>query len=304
MPAPTRPPRSRLLSSAALVFAAATAWPFLAAGDAPALALRVIDPPVVAFDSTALGRATHSLRLSLTNQGLEQAKVEPLALHFRPVRDGVEFACEEPRSRDDRWPTTLDRGAAFSFSREVTCDTPLPGRYDVEILGRPRGVAAAVERTFGSFPLQVEPGSKPPVVLPWERSLHAAASGTKDMRPSKDPFAARIVVALINGTRAPVTLAPVRATMRVTRRGSSAPACAERGVDLAFAGTLAPGRSQSQSTPLGCDISTEALYDVEVSVANGAGTRVRLATHTIRVVVNTPTSPGQWDEPRGPIGGS
>jgi hypothetical protein len=143
------------------------------------------------------------------------------------------------------------------------------------------------------------------VRIPWEPSLYGAASGTKDMRPSTDPAAAHIVVALINATRAPVTLTPLRATMRITRRGSSIHACPDRSADLAFSGSLAPGRTQSLATPLGCDISPEALYDVEVSVANASGAKVRLATHGIRVRVNAPSSPGPQDDQRSPfVGGS
>jgi hypothetical protein len=93
--------------------------------------------------------------------------------------------------------------------------------------------------------------------------------------------------------------------MRVTRRGSSIQACPDRAIDLAFSGSLAPGRSQSLATPLGCNISPEALYDIEVSVANASGAKVRLATHAIRVSVTAPPSPGPQDNQRSPfVGGS
>ena len=307
-----RPPNRRATCAAsglrgapALLIAMAVASPALAGGDAGTLTLRVVDPPAVSYDSTALGRATHSLRLVLANQAAQPVAVEPIAVRFRPVRDGVVFACDEPKARDDRWPATLDSGATFSFAREVTCDTPLPGRYDVEVRGRPRSAAPAAERTYGAFALQIDPGANPPVRVPWEPSLYAAASGTKDMRPSSNPAAARIVVALINATRVPVTLTPMHATMRVTRRGSSIQACADRSADFAFTGALAPGRSQSLSTPLGCDISAEALYDVEIAVSSPNGGKLRVATHAIRVTVNAPSSPGPQDEQKSPfVGGS
>jgi hypothetical protein len=290
--------RQRIIRGASLLAALAVTAPVVAGGDAaaPSLSVRVADPPVVTFDSTALGRATHSLRISVTNQGRTPVPLEPLAVRFRPTRDGIVFACEDPRSRDDRWPATLEAGATFGFSREVTCDTPLPGRYDVEVRARSRSADASTERSVTSFAIQIDPGSNPPVRLPWDPALHGAASGTKDMRPSKDPAAARIVVALINATRAAVPLGSVRATTRVTRRGSSVHACAERGVDLAFTGALPAGRSQTLSMPLGCELSVEALYDVDVSITNASGAKVRLATHAIRVIVNAPSSPGPQDE--------
>lgn len=292
---------SVLRGAPTLLVAMAMTSPVLAGGDSGVLTFRVADPPVLAFDSTALGRATHPLRIVVANQGTLAVALEPLALRVRPVRDGIVFACDEPRSRDDRWPATLDPGATFAFSREVTCDTPFPGRYDVELRARPRSAPPSAERVYGSFALQIDPGANPPVRLPWDPSLHGAASGTKDMRPTKDPAAARIVVAMINVTHAPVTLTPVHATVRVTRHGSSTQACPDRGADLAFEGSLAPGRSRWLSTSLGCDISTEALYDVDVWVSNASGARVRLATHAIRVSVNAPSSPGPQDDPKGPV---
>jgi hypothetical protein len=103
------------------------------------------------------------------------------------------------------------------------------------------------------------------------------------MRPSKDPNHARIAVALINGTRAPVSLAPVHATVRVARRGSHVATCTEHGVDLAFTGSLGAGSSQSLGAPLGCALSAEADYDVDVSLANASGAKVHLGTYGIRV---------------------
>jgi hypothetical protein len=271
-------------------------------GDAP-LALRVVDPPVVGYEVTALGRATHPLRVVVTNRSPRPASVTPLALRFVPTRDGITFPCDDPAGRDERWPASLEGGESFTLPQTIACTTPLPGRYEVEVRARPRGAPASAERSYGTFPLQIEPGPNPPVALPWEPALRAAASGTKDMRPSTNPAAARIVVAVVNGSRAPVALAPLHAVLRVTRRGSSIQACPDRVVDLAFTGTLAAGHMRALPMPLGCDISTEALYDVDVSVTNASGGRVRIATHVIRVTVNAPSSPGPADDQRSSFAG-
>jgi len=267
------------------------------------LVIRVADPPAVSFEATALGRATHPLRFVMTNSGASSVQLEPLAFRLRPMRDGVLFSCEAPQNRDDRWPSTLDGHASFTLARDVSCETPMPGRYDVELRGRPRGGPESAERVYGSFGLQIEPGSNPPVRLPWEPSLHAAASGTKEMRPTKDPNKARIVVALINATRAPITVAPLHAVMRVTRRGSTVAPCPAQDVTLAFNGALAPGRSQALSSPLGCDLSAEAVYDVEVSATSPGGASVRLAKHAIRVAVIPPPPPRPEDAPGKVVGG-
>jgi hypothetical protein len=247
------------------------------------LVVHVTEPAPVSLDETALGRATHSLRVVLTNTGARAMHVEPLALRFRPVRGGVAFSCDEPESLDDPWPRTLDAGASFALARDVACETPLPGRYEVDVRGRPRGAPDSAERSYGSFSMQIAPGANPPVRLPWRPSLHGAGSTTKDMRPSNDPKQARFAVGLINGTRAPVPLSPVHATVRVARRGSHVATCAEHGVDLAFTGSLVAGHSQSLSAPLGCVLSAAADYDVDVSLADASGAKVHLGTYVIRV---------------------
>ncbi len=266
------------------------------AAGAPMIALRVADPMTVTFDTTALGRATHAVRLVISNPGKQTIALKPLVFQFHPMHAGVAYACEESQGNDDRWPAVLEPGSSFTLTRGVTCETPLVGRYDVEILGRPRGAPDSVTRTYGSFVLQVEPGANPPVRLPWDTSLHVAASGTKEMRPSDDRRKARIVIAVVNGTRAPVPLSPLHAVLRVSRRGSTVAPCGERTVDLSFSGSLGPGRAQTQTAPLGCDLSAEAVYDVDVSLASPAGARLHVATHTIRVGVLPPPPPREDSE--------
>lgn len=276
----------------------------VADGDPATLTVRVFDPGPISFDATALGRATHPLRFVLANPSTHVIEVKPLAFRFRPVRDGVSYACEEAASSDDRWPATLEAKGTYVLSRGVTCETPLPGRYDIEVLARPRGAPDTAERTYGSFAITVEPGANPPVRLPWQPSLHAAAAGTKDLRPSKDPNSARIVMLLVNGTSTTAALGTLRATMSVTRRGSTVPPCAPRNVDLAFSGSLAPGQTQSLTTPLGCDLSAEAVYDVDIALASAASTKVHIATHAIRVGIIPPPPPRPEDsQPGKSIGG-
>lgn len=272
-----------------------------ASPDAATLTVRVTDPPSVPFDATALGKATHLLRLVLTNTAATSVQLAPVVFRFRPVRDGIVYECSAPETRDGRYPSSLDAGASFTLDRTVSCETPLPGRYDVEILGRARSTPEGAERSFGWFALNIEPGANPPVRLPWDPSLHAAASGTKEMRPTDDPRKARIVVALSNGTHARAALSPLRATMKIARRGSTVAPCPPRSVDLPFTGSLAPGRSQSLTTPLGCEVTAEAIYDIDISVANAAGAHVHLASHALRVGVLPPPPPRGEDSPGGRV---
>jgi len=286
----------------AVAWGLAVAAPVTAVGDSSVLAVRVADPPPLAFDATALGRATRPIRIVLSNPGSTALALTPLLFRFRPLRDGVSFACEDPQGSDDRWPKTLEPGSSFMLARDLTCETPLPGHYDVEIRGRARGTDET-ERTYGSFGMDVEAGSNPPVRLPWDASLHAAAAGTREMRPTRDTNRARILVAMINGSRSPVTLAPVHATFKVTRRGSRLAPCPERTVSLAFEGSLAPGRMQTLGAGLGCDLSAEAIYDVDISIANAAGSRVKVGTQAIRVGVLPPPPPRPEDNGQARIHG-
>jgi hypothetical protein len=277
-----------------------------ATGEPTTLAMRVADPPPVAYEATALGRATHSIRLVMTNTGTRTVRLAPVVFRFRATRDNVTYACEDATGEAARWPATLDAGAAFTLRREVSCETPLPGRYEVALLGRPRGGADSAERVYGSFSLQIEAGANAPVRVPWEPALYAASSSTKDMWPTKDPSSARVVVALINASHAAVALAPVHATIRVSRRGSTTAPCAERGIELAFEGSLASGSSRAVTMPLGCALPAEAIYDVDVSIAGPGNAKVHVATHSVRVGVIPPPSPRAEDVQSGPgkvIGG-
>jgi hypothetical protein len=294
-------PTRATLTILALGLASAVTCPLHAEGSIPTIMVRVTDPPSIPFEATALGRATHPIRLVISSSSPTPLSLDPLAFRFKPMRDGVMFSCDEPSAKDDRWPAMLEPGTNFTLTREVACETPLPGRYDVELRARPRGGPDSAERTYGSFGMVIEPGANPPVRLPWEAALHGAASATKEMRPSADPNKARVVVALINGTRAAITVAPVRATLRVARRGSTVAPCPERNVDLAFTGSLGPGRSQSLATPLGCKLDAEAVYDIDIAVANAAGAKVHLATHALRVGILPPPPPRPEDVQRGKV---
>lgn len=294
------PPRARACLAgraglATIVLATVSTVGVSASADGTTLAISVADPRPIAYEATALGRATHSVHLVMTNTGARSVQLAPVAFRFRASRDGVAFSCEDASGEDGRWPAALDAGASFHLAREVSCETPVPGRYDVAVLGRPRGGGDSADRLYGSFVLQIDAGPNAPVPVPWEPALHVASSATKDARPSKDPGSARVVIALINASRAPVTLSPVHATLRVTRRGSTVAPCPEHGVELAFSGVLASGSTRAVTMPLGCALSAEAIYDVDIAVASAAGARVHVATRAIRVGVIPPPAPRPED---------
>jgi hypothetical protein len=262
-----------------------------AGAELPPVALRFLDPAPLALDATALGRATHRLRVVVKNPGSRAVALPAPVLRFTPIRDGIAFRCDGVRE-DPRWQRALEPGESVSIDHDLTCDTPLPGRYDVEVRARAAGDGEGASRVVGAFTLTIEPGTKEPVKLPWDPHLFAIASGTREIRPGTGAAAgARVVVALVNGTPREVQLSSARASVRVLRRVDQALACADRVVDLAYAGGLAPGRSQTAVVLLPCDFSAEGAYDVYVSLLAGDA-RVALPRHAIRVAaVPTPPSP-------------
>ena len=169
VPLAPKSPFRALPSALALVLTLTTRAASLARADTDArgLGLHVVEPPPVSLDETALGRATHPLRIVLTNTGTRTMEIEPLALRRRPLRNGVAFSCDEADARNNRWPRTLDAGSSFTLSSDVACTTPLPGRFEVEVRGRPRSAPDSTERSYGSFFMDIEPGANPPVRVPW-----------------------------------------------------------------------------------------------------------------------------------------
>ena len=280
-------------AAALIAFAGFGSVPAVAADPPPPIAVRVTGPGPVSYDATALGRASRALRILVSNPAARALALVPFTFRFRPVRDGVAFSCDEPSGESDRWPASLAAGASFTVSRDVSCETPLPGHYDFEVRGRPRGAPEADERSFPSFPVVVEPGPNPPVPLPWEPSIHAAASATRELRPI-DRKDARVVIAMINGSKNAATLGPLAAQFHVTRRGAKLPPC-DHTVNLAFSGQIQPGHVHPISSTLGCDVSAEAVYDVDIAVTNASGARVKLASQAIRVGVLPPPPPRPED---------
>ena len=138
-----------MLAVRALGFALVMTSAVDASGDGTTLIMRVADPPAVAYESTALGRATHPVHLVMTNTGARGVQLAPLVFRFRATRDNVAFSCEDASGEEARWPATLDAGASFNLQREVSCETPVPGRYEVALLGRPRGGVDSAERVHG-----------------------------------------------------------------------------------------------------------------------------------------------------------
>ncbi len=242
------------------------------------VAVRVIPPAPVSYDATAFGRATHRLRLVATNATRKATTLPPFALRLSATRDGVDYPC---RADEGRTPRVVEPGDSVTIERDVTCETPLPGRYEVDV--RALGGRDQLERYLARVTLVIEASSGAPVRLPSDPRLWAAARSTHEIRPgSGEGTGARVFVALINGTTRDVVVDRSRGSVRVRREGAGTLACPERLVDLPFRGTLVAGRIQSVAIPFACDFSEEGSYEIEVALVTESG-RLPISTSTMRV---------------------
>lgn len=282
----------------ALAGAALTVGVADAHGEGPPLSVRIVDPPPVAFESTALGHARHRVRITLANASSRPVALGVQSFRFLATKDGVTYDCADTDAAVVRLPLALDPGAAVTVERAVACETPMPGRYDVEVRAHPRDGSGS-ETTLGSFVLMIEAGPNAPVRVPWDPRLAAAATATHEIRPTLDPTAVRVIVAMINTTHGDVPLAPAKVLLHVMRRESTAPPCPDRTIDLAFAGTLGVGKSAELTSPVACDFSREGVYDLDVTVLSPSG-RAKLAALTVRSAV-LPT-PHPLPQAKSPLG--
>jgi hypothetical protein len=273
---------------AALALSVPLLAPASASAELPAVAMRFADPPPVTLDAMTLGRATHRVRVLVSNTGRRPVSLASPVLRFTPIRDGIAYACETEAREETRWPRSLEPRESIEVRHGVTCNTPFPGRYEVQVHARSESEPAEAARAVGTFALVVEAGASAPVRLPWDSRLWAVASGNREIRPGRG---ARVIVALVNGTPRDVDLAPGRAVVRVFRKDDGALVCPERVIDVPFEGTLAPGRTQAIATALPCSLTAEGAYDVAVALL-GKTDSVALPRHVVRVAsVATPPQP-------------
>lgn len=250
----------------------------------PRLSVRIAAPPPVAFDSTALGHATHRVRITFGNPNSTPIALGPHLFRFTPTKDGLTYECEDGMD-DTRWPMALDPGVSVTVERVVHCNTPLVGRYDVEVRAR-RTEPGAVENVLGSFVLTIDGGPNAPVRSPIDGRVWIAASATREIRPGLQSQSSmpRVHFAFVNTTRSDVALAPTRFALHVMRRESTAPPCPERIVDVPGTPAIAGAKTFSFATPLTCDFTREGVYDVDISLLTPNG-RVKIGVVAIRAAV-------------------
>lgn len=240
-------------------------------------AFAIAGPSPLPYASTSLGRARHRLRVTATNPSAAPVPLGPALFHYVAQRDGVAYACE--RNDDvERPPLLVEGGKSVTFDRAMTCETALPGDYEVRVRQAPEGDVVA------RFTLSIGAGANAPVRLPWEPRWYAAAAATSGVAPSAQPVTgARVVVAIVNGSRDVTSLGPHEVRLRTTAHDSGERACSEQVVALEPSGDLAPGRVHSTWLTLRCALPSEGVYDIAVSIASGHHAPIPIATLALRV---------------------
>lgn len=292
-----RAPGSLLVVAAVLVLNVRPAQG--AEGSLEALDVQVEAPSRIAFAATGLGVATHSIRVILTNGAAHKLVVPAHDLRFDVLREGSRHACEPP-AQAARWPVALGAGERAELDVRVTCETPLPGSYEIEVRAVPRGGGPGVSHVLGTFPLTVEPGPYPPVRLPWSAGVYASATASRDARPSAGAASTvRLSVAYVNGSAKPLDLPPAQLSVKVT--GPRDASC-ERTLQVPAAPRLEPSRSSVHTFPVACDFRREGVYEVSAFAVGGADEQILLSKVRVRIRdLPTPLPPpagGMYGWPR------
>ena len=129
--------------------------------------------------------------------------------------------------------------------------------------------------------VSIAAGLNAPVRLGWEPRAWVAVTGTREARPGRAE--ARIVVATINASDAPLTVAPFVARIRLLAPGTGAPLCDDQLVWLDTDRPIPPGRAHQAWVTLGCRAMTEGIHAVEVDISPPGAERIPVARYALRI---------------------
>jgi hypothetical protein len=255
-------------------------------------------PSSIPYDPAALGVGGRYVSIRVRNLSRRAAKVEGLTTSFSATREGVSFPCREHvgGSPSMREPATLDPGEEHTFERPLDCTMPLPGRYDVKVFV---GFAPSPARDLaGEITTElVATNHRVPHPQPGHEGLYALMTGGPVTRPLSPEAWKRgdynVVVALINGGKLPVSLAPARVAFEVFKKGSPLP-CSGAAEPLDVPKTLAPGMVHIARAPVACAPSGEGEFEIVGHLALG-GTNERAEIGRLGLkVTREPTQYVPW----------
>ena len=247
------------------------------------------------YDPSVVGAAKPSLGVVVTNHSVQPLDVSDLRVHLEATREGVTFRCanEVGAPFGGREPTTLAPGASSVFDRALDCALPLVGAYSVRVAVsfgkgpfRPPRDVRAFRLTVTALP-NVEPRA-----IDGLPGLWAAMGSSHNLAGGVGRGYGRTLLTIVNSTREPIAVPPMRLALRVYRVGNPVP-CEDQPLVLGTPPVLAPGDAYYEPIEVSClGLAVPGTYDVAARLVlprGGEGDR-EIALGRLRVyVVTDPT---------------
>lgn len=256
------------------------------------VAVNVRAPLRARYDPTLAGAEKPSLAVVVTNRSAQPLDVSDLRVHLEATRESVSFRCanEVGAPLGEREPTTISPGESFVFDRALDCALPLVGAYSVRVAVSFGKGAFRTPRDVQAFTLTVTalPNVEPREIdgLP---GLWAAMGSNSKLAGGVGRGNGRTLLTIVNGTRKPIELPPMRLALRVYKVGNPIP-CLDEPRDLKLPAVLGPGEAFYDLVEVSClGLAVPGTYDVaaRLIVPRGAEGDREIALGRLRIDVLT-----------------
>jgi hypothetical protein len=238
----------------------------------------------------------YKVTVKLTNGSAADVPVAAPGVFFSVRRDNVEYPCSPTTGTGKHAgePAQLSPGQSFTLTRELSCEMPVPGKYEVRTylrFGASPGTPPDSKELVGSIPVEVTPPEGVAhTPYPDKPGLVVVMNGGSQIKPltadeaKKGLYSAWIDVT--NTTAQPIELKNPRVVFSAVRDGNKVKCLPdmEKAV-LQGPATLEPGRTHRFTAPVQCDLSKEGRYEVNGFVSFGEQVKGGGATGKLLVVV-------------------
>lgn len=212
-------------------------------------------PLQVRYVPALLGRTRPLVHVVVRNRGSSPLDVSNLRVRLEATRDGVPFPCasevaSNPRARE---PEAVAPNASATFERALDCSLPLVGEYVLDLavaFGRTGPWAAGRSARTLALRVVAVPNDEPRPIR-GVAGLWGAIGASTVMASTTRDAKGRLVLAIVNGGSAPVTVPPMRLGLRVYRAGLDIP-CEDEPTALKTPASLPPGASYVERIDVSC----------------------------------------------------
>jgi hypothetical protein len=247
-------------------------------------------PSRVLYSPATMRAPRPSIKITVTNPNAQPLDVADLRVRLDVTRGSQRVRCSDPpKDPNGRRgePSVLAPGASFTWVRTVDCPLALAGSYVVQVVvafGHDDPFASGVVTNELALSVAAPPDARP-------RAIEAvpglyAGIGSGGLVPSSTSVG-RIVVALVNGSGAPIALPAMRVATRVRRVGTDIP-CEDEPAVVDLPARLEPGEVLTRPIDVSClGLGVTGTYDVEARLLAGD---IRQSIGTLRIDVSTDPS--------------